>query len=618
MLQKALLALEPPAEETFPEWCERRVIMPGVSARGGAWDNDYARFQVGIMEAFADPRYPEVVVMKPTQAGISTIASLHSAWRMDTDPGPAILGEPTEDDLKDFFSQKYFPLIDASPDLARKVIRPRRGQAGGSTVTQVRYPGGWLQGASANSPGSFQMRSARDLYGDELDEWPNNLGSGGDSLSQAIMRTRTFGSRRKILMFGKPKERSTSRLWRLYQESDRRQYHVPCPACGKAGTLKWAQVRWPEDRPEEARIHCIHCDHAMDDRERLRACSRGEWIATNPGHWRAGFQFPSWITPWVQKLGDLAKAFLEAKRGGPETLQVFVNSEMGEAWEDSGEVLDPTSLEARAEDYELEPMPNGVLVLVAGVDCQVDRLEMELLGVGLDSESWSLDYYRIPGDPSNPADICWRDLEQILLRRYRHRSGSTLPISAACIDSGDGNSTDAVYAFCTPRGSRRVYAIKGRSGPEPIWKRLDSHRRIRERGASKPVHIVGVDSAKDRLHSQLQVASPGPGYCHMPDRHPPEWFEMLTAEERVIQWSKGRAHKVWKRKAGRPNEALDCRIYAMAALESLLAGGLDIARLAAVRDSGAITQEPRAYVPRKRMITKGLAGLTGAAARGGR
>lgn len=565
-------------------------MLPDLAARPGAWRNDYAAFQVGILDAFGDPSIPEVVVMKPTQSGISQAACNFLSQLIDLHPCAAGLVQPTEDDLKDFIAQKLLPMIESTPRLRRKVKTQRRGEAGGTTTTRVTFPGGFIQGMSASSAAALQSKSLRALVGDEVDEWPESVGKGGDPLLQLIARLRTFWDS-MIRLMGKPTIAGRSRIEKLYRDSDQRKYHVPCPACGLEQVLRWDAVRWPENQPGLALMHCTGCDHGMNDQERMDACRRGRWIATNPGPKRVGFHFPSWVTPWVRSLGDLAERFVAAKRAGPEQLQVFVNSEMAETWTEAGEQLKPDDLEGRAEDYSTEPLPAGVVVLTVGGDVQADRVEIEVVGWGADRERWSVDYFVVRGDPDSP--LLWAEVDALLQRRWKHAHGYSLGISAACIDSG-GHHTQAVYRFCTPRAGRRIYAVKGRGGKVPIWAKAEKRRNIRERaGAGHLVHIVGVDTAKEAMYHALRRVAEGAGYCHLPRRYPTEWFDQLTAEERV----QGRKGIEWHRKGSQPNEAWDCCVYSLAALESLLVGGLDLNRLAEVRAAKGVAETAPGMYP---------------------
>src|SRR5262249_50791808 len=160
----------------------------------------------------------------------------------------------------------------------------------------------------------------------------------------------------------------------------------------------------------------------------------------------------------------------------------------------------------------------------------------------------------------------WEDLEDYLLTTFRSDDGRELRIRAACIDSG-GNATASVLAFCRPRWRRRVYAIKGREGPLPIWPRKSSEAKL-NRGH---FYLIGVATAKDATYGRLKIAKPGPGYIHFPigEAFGQRYFDQLTSEQVEIRKHEGRPYRVWVLPSSRTNEALDTFVYALAARNSL-------------------------------------------------
>ena len=250
---------------------------------------------------------------------------------------------------------------------------------------------------------------------------------------------------------------------------------------------------------------------------------------------------------------DTEREFLEAKKL-PETRRVWTNTYLGKTWEESGEGLDETDLAARKEDYG--NCPSGVVLITAGVDVQDDRLELEIVGWGRNEESWSLDYLTLWGDPSSPT--VWNDLDAALATTYRHARGIDLSIRGTCIDSG--HHTQSVYSYCRLRENKRVYAIKGIGGEgRPLVGRPGKNNIGKVR-----LFPIGVDTAKELIYSRLKIAEHGPGFCHFPIRYDDEYFKQLTAEQLVTRFNKGYRKREWKKVRPR-NEALDCRVYALAA-----------------------------------------------------
>jgi phage terminase large subunit GpA-like protein len=245
---------------------------------------------------------------------------------------------------------------------------------------------------------------------------------------------------------------------------------------------------------------------------------------------------------------------------------------LGEVYEDlAGKPLEIGPLAARAEGYTA--VPSGVLVVVAGADTQDDRVELEILGVGLGDETWSLDYRVLVGDPSGP--LLWQEVDTILRQQF-----GGLPIRAACIDSG-GHHALRVYDFVRDKSNRSVWAIKGSSMPGvPPWPRKPT----RVNKNKIPLYIIGTDSLKDAFAARLRIEMPGPGYCHFPIGRGLDYYAGLTSERPLRKYHNGVARRVWTPVGGARNEPLDTRIYAMAALEGLKASGLRLEREARRRE----------------------------------
>jgi phage terminase large subunit GpA-like protein len=90
--------------------------------------------------------------------------------------------------------------------------------------------------------------------------------------------------------------------------------------------------------------------------------------------------------------------------------------------------------------------------------------------------------------------------------------------------------------------------------------------------------LVGVDAAKEAVYARLRKQEPGAGTCHFPLDRDAVYFEQLTAETLRTKYLKGFPQRYWWKPDGRRNEALDCRVYAYAALYGLLSMGLNLNR----------------------------------------
>ena len=174
------------------------------------------------------------------------------------------------------------------------------------------------------------------------------------------------------------------------------------------------------------------------------------------------------------------------------------------------------------------------------------------------------------GDPARPE--VWKQLDQVVLKPWPHELGVTLKPDVVAIDSG-GHMTAEVYQYARERTGVGVIAIKGQSqrGKPPIGKAskvdINAQGRTLKRGAA--VYPVGSDTIKTTLFGRLRHSEPGQGYLHFHHETGSEYFEQITAEKQVMRFVKGFPVREWVKKPSARNEALDCLVYAYAALNRL-------------------------------------------------
>ena len=510
------------------------------------------------MDAVNDPSIHTVVVMKAAQIGWTEILNNILAYFIDQDPAPVLMIQPTLEMAAAWSKDRFAPMVRDTPALTGKVA-DSKARDSGNTILHKTFPGGHVTMAGANSPAGLASRPIRIVLADEVDRYPASAGAEGDPVSLAKRRMATFWNR-KLLMGSTPTVKGVSRIEAAFDGSDQRRYWVPCPHCEEAQTLKWAGVKWPEGKPEEAYYVCEHCGCEITDADKPEMLRAGEWIAEGEANGIAGFHINELYSPW-STFGEIAVAFVAAKPF-PETLKTWINTALGEIWEeDEGEGIDDTSLFGRREDYGPE-IPEAGLVLTMGVDVQADRLEAGVEAHGPGEESWVIDHRILYGDPTQPE--VWDELDGLLKADWEHELGHRLHIAATCIDSG--YLTDMVYAFCEPRLNRRVFATKGMAGAgRPIASAPKKQKT--KTGKTIRLVLVGTDQAKRVLAGRLQ-AKPGPGYCHFHMGLDEEYFAQLTAEKRKTKFHHGHPFDVWIKTRPR-NEALDIKILNMAALKIL-------------------------------------------------
>ena len=510
------------------------------------------------MDAVSDPLVLEIWVVKSAQIGWTEILNNVIGYFIDQDASPILLVQPTLDLAEAWSKDRFAPML-RDTECLRSKVADAKSRDSGNTLLHKRFTGGHLTVAGANSPSGLASRPIRVYLCDEVDRFPASAGTEGDPYSLGRKRTTTFWNR-KILAGSTPTIKGSSRIEAGFDLSDQRFYFVPCPHCQEFQRLVWSQVQWPDGAPSKATYFCQHCGASIDDANKYEMLREGEWRATRPSLGVAGFHISEIYSPWVT-WGEMADAFLKAKRF-PETLQTWINTALGETWEDKGETLEPKGLAERVESYTAASLPPGVLLLTAGVDVQDDRIEATIWGWGRDEEAWRVEHVVLRGDPG--AKALWSEVDGLLRRRWLTDDGRSLLIEAAAVDSG-GHFTEHVYRYCADRKRYRIFAIKGQGGPgRLVWPKKAS-RNAKSRVA---LWMIGVDTAKDLIYGRLKkIAEPGPGFVHFDADTTDDYFEQLTSETVVFRQVQGRKVRMWKpKKANVRQEALDCMVYAYAAM----------------------------------------------------
>ena len=583
IIARAMPAWRPPQRRRLSEWADEHYYLSAESAaEPGRWRT--LPYQRGIMDAFSDPRVEQVTVMKSARVGYTKILDALVGYYMHQDPCPIMVVQPTLEDAQGYSKEEIAPMLRDCPTLAA-LIPESRSKDADNTILHKLFPGGSLSLVGANSARGFRRVSRKVVLFDEVDGYPPSAGAEGDQIKLGIRRTEYYWDR-KIGYGSTPTVGGRSRIERLFESGDQRRYYVPCPHCDFMQVLKFENFSWPKGKPEEAVYGCIECGAEIEHEHKRAMVQAGEWrpgphpqftdVPAPPAfnghvsfHIWAAYSFSPNAT-W----GQICAEFAEAEKK-PDELKTFVNTVLGETWQEKGDAPEWERLYQRREDYEIATCPLGVLFLTAGVDVQKDRLIYEVVGWGRGKESWSIDVGVLLGDTAKP-DV-WKQLDALRARTYPSLSGVLLPIAVLAIDSG--YNTQTVYNWARQHAMNKVIAVKGleRSKvlvgtPSPVDVSISG--RMIKRGYR--VWPIGTDVAKGELYGWLKLEPPtdearatgetfSPGFCHFP-QFGEEYFKQLTAEQLVPHRKRnGFTVHAWEKIPGRENHYLDCRVYARAA-----------------------------------------------------
>ncbi|WP_234196259.1 phage terminase large subunit family protein [Pseudacidovorax sp. NFM-22] len=593
------LRADPP--QRLGDWAADEFKLAGESShQKGAWVA--WAFQVGILDFMSDDRIEELDVMKAKRVGYTKMVTAFVCYNIAHRRRKQALWQPTDDDRDSYVKSEIDPLLDPVTGVPAVNKARKRGKgANDETIKLKSFRDSVTHLLGGKAARAFRRITVAVSILDEISKFDRSIEKAGPP--RGLARGRLEGAPYPKLVCG-----STPLLKGLCHIEDAAteaegfvRFHIECPHCGLDHPLMWGGkdkpygFKWDRGHPKKVRHVCPHCRESITQADYLRGGvpMQGVWICERTGKrygrdriWRDDAGMPCrpprslgvhvWTAyspqrAWSDIVEEFENALKALEKGDAGPMQLFVNETLGETWELAGERTDGHALQARAESYKLCTVPKGCLVLTAGVDVQRNRWEITVYGWGRGMESWVVDVVVIEGNPA--VDEEWSAVTVQLQRRYRQDwHGGSLGISATSIDSSD--QTQAVYNWV--RSAQHVLSqlraikgdgnesvpILGASGLQDVdWRGKKVARGIK-------LWRVGTDAAKDLLLGQLAIEQAGPGYVHFSNELPREFYEQLTAEQRVLAKVQGRDAYKWVKRRPR-NEQLDNRNYALHAAMGL-------------------------------------------------
>lgn len=606
IVAKAMAGMLPPDDLTVTEWAEKnRRLSAESAAEPGPWRTERTPYLREPMNAWTDPKVRHIVMVAASQVGKSEFLNNCIGYVIDQDPGSILFVHPTTIDAKEYSKLRIAPMIRDCPTLRTKVAEVKSRDSG-NTILQKTYPGGILTMCGSTEAHALASKPIRYVLGDERDRWATSAGNEGDPWGLAMARQTTFYNA-KSGEVSTPTVKNASAIEASFATGTMERWKSRCPHCGEYHEINWTDIRFDYDenliaghktyKVRNIYYVCPSCACVSTELQMKRAPAR--WEAENPDAYEQGtrsFWLNAFVSQWATWESIILK-YLNAI-GNTKKMQVVYNTCFGLLWEDRGDLQDEDSLMARREEYPAE-LPDGVLVLTAGVDTQDDRMEYEIVGHGSFGETWGVEKGIIMGRPDD--DATWDKLDEMVFDRVLHfGNGVGLKMSMSFVDEG-GHFTQDVRMRCRQRIGKHVFCIKGIPGPDRPYTAPPKQMKIVVNQVIVGYcwqYQIGVDSGKQIIMDNLAVQTPGQKYCHFPlrDDYGSAYFAGLLSERLVYKTNK-RQPWVWEKIPGHErNEALDCRNYAMAAFKALPKDLDKIARMlkeaAAARGTGGVATAP--------------------------
>lgn len=593
------LRAEPP--QRLGDWAADHFKLAGESShQKGAWIA--WSLQLGILDFMSDDRIEEFDVMKSKRVGYTKMLTAFVAYNIAHRRRKQAIWQPTDDDRDSYVKSEIDPILDPDTGVPAINAARKRGNGAEDTLKLKLFRDSVLHLLGGKAARAYRRITVAVSILDEWSKFAQSVEGSGDP--GGLAKGRLEGAPYPKFVGGStPLLKGLCHVERACENTEGMvRFHIDCPHCGVEHPLMWGGkkvahgFKWERGKPETVRHVCPHCLEPTTQADYLRVGGMpapGTWVCERTGKrygmdrvWRDSAGMPCspprslglhvWAAyspqrGWPSIVKEFEEALASLEKGDTGPMQLFVNETLGETWELQGQRSDEHALQARAEPYRLTIVPKGGLVLTAGVDVQRNRWEITVWAWGRGMESWVVDVIVIEGNPAVEED--WEQVTSHLQRRYAQEwHGGTLGLSAISIDSSD--QTQAVYNWVTKAQHLlpRLRAIKGDGAESANILGPSSMQEVNWRGKKTPKGIklwrVGVDAAKDLLLGQLEIAKPGAGCVHFSDELPREFYEQLTAEQRVLSKINGRDAYRWVKRRPR-NEQLDNRNYALHAAYGL-------------------------------------------------
>lgn len=548
-----LEAFKPPERYTVSEWADNFRVLTSVSAEPGRWRTNRTPYLKEPMDRFTDPLIEKIVLCFGAQLGKTETELNMIGYALDQTSSPTMMVYPTDTIAKFASDKRVQPMIKSVKSISDKFDE-------NSKLLELDFNNGnYMVLVGANSPSSLSSRSIKYLFFDEIDKYPAFAGKEADPIKLATERTKTFVDK-KIVMVSTPTVESGN-IWQAFMSAnERRQYYVPCPHCGVLQTLKFKQIKWPEEHNDNADMirdtayyECEHCGERIYDKHKMEMLRSGEWRAVNESQSKVrsvSYHLSSIYSPWVT-FGDVAYEFKNSK-GTPATLMNFINSWLAEPWK-SSKTKSTQNMEFTQSNYPCGVVPDKAVLLIASVDVQLDHFWWEVRAYAPGVKSYLIDY----GQAST-----WEDLEEIIINReYPSEYGEPRQVMKAGIDSGF--RTDEVYQFCS-RFPEVCIPVKGSSNHSTMAAPYTMTSLEKGVVGGLKLYVLNTDYWKDFIFARMIRPADEDGTIHLYKECPQEYSDHLRSEEKqeIRNVKTGAVTVQWKPLTSHPvNHLLDTCTY---------------------------------------------------------
>lgn len=574
--RRALAGMAPPSSILPSQWCQKNYWINKGPRQGYMVPDPY---QVEIMDAFARPEVREIIVKKPQQIGWSAICNVFCFWSVDVHQDDVLMVQPSVDTAEKYAKERIEPGIESCQSLRDQLILPSAKHSGSTTRNKYFRSGGSIFVGSGSAPKELRSFSTGKIVLDERSGMAVDIGGEGDPGEIARGRGETYDDLTVLEGSTPAKPPGIDPIDTGYERSSKALFNVPCPFCNAMQPLWWRHPQNPKEymlkfdydgatrrvHPGSVRYKCMHCGKSIDESWKVRMVHAGTWIHRRPeirtvlGYWLNSLYLvakPNW--------DSLAQKWIDAQ-ASPSKLRSFIHLQLAECFEEKGQSISPSWLRelANKDDRPRAVVPDGAALLIITCDVQTaagGRLEAQVAAWFPNEAAVLVDHQTFAGDPLQ-RDV-WEDFDAWRLAGWDHERGARMHAALALIDSSDGGTQDAVYAYCQPRMAEGVFPLKGTNSISAAGYAQDSFTRKN----TIRFFLVATDATKQAVYSRLSQPVGQMRSIALPAWCSDEYLAQVCAEKRVRTENPktGGVTFAWHKTRDR-NEGLDLWSYQIAA-----------------------------------------------------
>lgn len=439
---------------TLVEWAEDTLVLPPRDPEPGPWRVSRTPYLKSILEAESKPWVEQVTLKAGRQIGKTMWHLIKGCYRIDQHPTRALYLMGREEDAATIAEERFKPLIEASPKLARYITSPRSIQK-----DSIRLNGTLLKFATANSAAALCSTPWENVDCDETHLYKFDVGSEGNPI-QIVRKSMENYAMRSLGMVSSCTD-SFSIIHLEYLNGTQGRWSCRCPHCGGVFHYKFAQIKVPAKMRDAQRIRaeklawyeCEFCKGIISEQDKPRLLQEGFYVYGNrtverPTHesfWVGGID-----SPWRTFSGVIAE-FFECGNDAAK-LRAFYNTTLGEEFDEKIEQIEFSEVDKWVLP---DTLPQGKLPpetqLVTG---QVDW-HGEKKGFYWMTWAWA----KCQVDEDNPYPFrAWlvdfgqvysrAELEERFFQVHWHVGNTRFPLRGG-VDSGW--ETEEVYQFVRPK-----------------------------------------------------------------------------------------------------------------------------------------------------------------------